>query len=65
PVAGKPLVAAANDAFISAMHVTALGSAAVALIGAAVVALFLPGRTPAPAPEAPAATPPARDRVSP
>src|SRR6478736_796830 len=42
--AGKPLVAAANDAFIGAMHVTALGSAAVALVGAAVVALFLPGR---------------------
>ncbi|MEW2066068.1 MFS transporter [Streptomyces sp. NPDC007346] len=47
PVAGKPLVAAANDAFISAMHVTALGSAAVALIGAVVVGLYLPGRTPA------------------
>lgn len=45
PVAGKPLVAAANDAFISAMHVTALGSAAVALIGALVVGLYLPGRT--------------------
>ncbi|MEE1792461.1 DHA2 family efflux MFS transporter permease subunit [Streptomyces sp. BE308] len=45
--AGKPLVAAANDAFISAMHVTALGSAAVALIGAVVVGLFLPGRLPA------------------
>ncbi|MEU2577257.1 MFS transporter [Streptomyces anulatus] len=47
PVAGKPLVAAANDAFVGAMHVTALGSAAVALIGAVVVGLFLPGRTPA------------------
>ncbi|MFE6981235.1 DHA2 family efflux MFS transporter permease subunit [Streptomyces griseus] len=47
PVAGKPLVAAANDAFIGAMHVTALGSAAVALIGAVVVGLFLPGRIPA------------------
>ncbi|MFE2973657.1 DHA2 family efflux MFS transporter permease subunit [Streptomyces sp. NPDC059258] len=47
PVTGKPLVAAANDAFIGAMHVTALGSAAVALIGAVVVCLFLPGRPPA------------------
>ncbi|MFJ7056564.1 MFS transporter [Streptomyces microflavus] len=56
PVAGKPLVAAANDAFISAMHVTALGSAAVALIGAVVVGLYLPGRTPAIAAE-PAARP--------
>ncbi|MFD9424597.1 MULTISPECIES: DHA2 family efflux MFS transporter permease subunit [unclassified Streptomyces] len=52
--AGKPLIAAANDAFISAMHVTALGSAAVALIGAAVVGLFLPGRLPARVDGAPA-----------
>ncbi|CAM5250384.1 MFS transporter OS=Streptomyces cyaneofuscatus OX=66883 GN=G3I52_06065 PE=4 SV=1 [Streptomyces cyaneofuscatus] len=44
PVAGKPLVAAAHDAFISAMHVTALGLVAVALIGALVVGLYLPGR---------------------
>ncbi|MER6720831.1 MFS transporter [Streptomyces halstedii] len=49
--AGEPLVAAANDAFIGAMHVTAAGSAAVALIGAVVVGLFLPGRTGAPAQE--------------
>ncbi|WP_411078740.1 MFS transporter [Streptomyces sp. cmx-18-6] len=47
PVAGKPLAAAAADAFISAMHVTALGSAAVALVGALVVGLYLPGREPA------------------
>ncbi|MFD8664377.1 MFS transporter [Streptomyces microflavus] len=62
PVAGKPLVAAANDAFISAMHVTALGSAAVALTGAVVVGLYLPGRTPA-APAEPAARP-AQEPVS-
>lgn len=63
PVAGKPLVAAAHDAFISAMHVTALGSAAVALIGALVVGLFLPGRTPAStgAPEA-AEAPPTKEQ---
>ncbi|MFE7569919.1 MFS transporter [Streptomyces sp. NPDC057539] len=42
--AGRPLISSAYDAFLDAMHVTALGSAAVALIGAAVVALFLPGR---------------------
>ncbi|MFI6695566.1 DHA2 family efflux MFS transporter permease subunit [Streptomyces sp. NPDC050433] len=48
--AGAPLIASAHDAFLSAMHVTALGSAGVALIGAAVVALFMPGRT---APEQP------------
>ncbi|ROQ71061.1 Antiseptic resistance protein [Streptomyces sp. ADI92-24] len=45
--AGAPLVAAAHDAFLDAMHVTAISSAVVALLGAIVVALFLPGRTPA------------------
>ncbi|ARF72230.1 MFS transporter [Kitasatospora albolonga] len=59
PVAGKPLVAAANDAFIGAMHVTALGSAAVALIGALVVGLYLPGRTRAAATEEPVQEDPA------
>ncbi|MFB6987645.1 MFS transporter [Streptomyces sp. NPDC056304] len=44
--AGAPLVAAANDAFLKAMHVTAIGSAGVALVGTLVVALFLPGKTP-------------------
>ncbi|WP_327269737.1 MFS transporter [Streptomyces sp. NBC_01218] len=43
--AGKPLAAAASDSFIVAMHVAALGSAAIALAGAVVVALFLPGRS--------------------
>ncbi|MFD7867537.1 MFS transporter [Streptomyces sp. NPDC059783] len=42
--AGTPLVAAANDAFMSAMHVTAFCSAGVAALGALVVALFLPGK---------------------
>ncbi|MBT2366404.1 MFS transporter [Streptomyces sp. ISL-10] len=42
--AGKALVGPANDAFLSAMHLTALGSAGVSLIGALMVALFLPGR---------------------
>ncbi|MFH8475037.1 MFS transporter [Streptomyces sp. NPDC018000] len=45
--AGAPLVAAANDAFLKAMHVTAACSAGVALVGVLVVALFLPGRAPA------------------
>ncbi|WP_335931913.1 MFS transporter [Streptomyces sp. PTD5-9] len=45
--AGAPLVRAAHDAFLDAMHVTAVCSAGVALVGALVVALFLPGRTPA------------------
>ncbi|MFI9765776.1 MFS transporter [Streptomyces sp. NPDC052415] len=45
PEAG-PLADRADDAFLHAMHVTALGGAAVAVVGAVVVALFLPGRTP-------------------
>ncbi|MFF9840792.1 MFS transporter [Streptomyces sp. NPDC013740] len=49
--AGRDLVVPAYDAFLHAMHVTAIGSAAVALIGAVVVAVFLPGRTPAAAQE--------------
>lgn len=55
--AGTPLVTAAHDAFMGAMHVTAIGSAGVALIGTIVVALFLPGRPrtgTAPAQDAPA-----------
>lgn len=43
--AGAPLIAAANDAFLKAMHVTAIGSATIALVGALVVAMFLPGKT--------------------
>ncbi|MEU2792110.1 MFS transporter [Streptomyces sp. NPDC007100] len=42
--AGKALADQANGAFIHAMHVTALGSAGVAVLGAVVVAAFLPGR---------------------
>jgi EmrB/QacA subfamily drug resistance transporter len=42
--AGRALVRPANDAFIHAMHITAMGSAAVALVGAVVVLVFLPGR---------------------
>ncbi|MFI5682426.1 MFS transporter [Streptomyces sp. NPDC051636] len=44
---GKPLVDPANDAFLHAMHVTALCGTGVALIGAVVVVLFLPGKPPA------------------
>jgi len=44
---GKALVDPANDAFLHAMHVTALCGTGVALIGAVVVALFLPGKPPA------------------
>ncbi|MFG3488380.1 MFS transporter [Streptomyces sp. NPDC047972] len=45
--AGRDLVAPAYGAFLDAMHVTALASALIGLVGAAVVAMFLPGRTPA------------------
>jgi DHA2 family integral membrane protein (MFS transporter) len=41
---GRALVAPANDAFLHAMHVTALCGTGIALVGALVVALFLPGR---------------------
>ncbi|MFD8304055.1 MFS transporter [Streptomyces sp. NPDC059690] len=44
---GKGLVGPANDAFLHAMHVTALCGTVVALFGALVVFLFLPGRPPA------------------
>ncbi|MFI6943101.1 MFS transporter [Streptomyces sp. NPDC050418] len=44
---GEALVLPAHDAFLHAMHITALCGAGVALVGAAVVALFLPGRPPA------------------
>jgi DHA2 family integral membrane protein (MFS transporter) len=43
---GEPLVTAAHDSFLHAMHITALCGAGVALIGVVVVALFLPGRAP-------------------
>ncbi|QDI71448.1 MFS transporter [Streptomyces calvus] len=45
---GEALVGPANDAFLHAMHVTALWGAGVAAVGAVVVAVFLPGRTPGP-----------------
>ncbi|KOG06788.1 MULTISPECIES: MFS transporter [Streptomyces] len=44
--AGRDLVAPAYDAFLDAMHVTAIASTVIALAGAAVVAAFLPGRKP-------------------
>lgn len=44
---GRSLVSPANDAFLHAMHMTALCGVGVALIGAVVTALFLPGKPPA------------------
>ncbi|MEV1084778.1 MFS transporter [Streptomyces sp. NPDC050211] len=45
---GQSLIAPAHDAFLHAMHLTALCGAGVAVIGAVVVGLFLPGRMTAP-----------------
>ncbi|MFI9200665.1 MFS transporter [Streptomyces sp. NPDC053048] len=47
--AGEGLAGPARDAFVHAMHVTVLGAAAVALLGALVAALFLPAGRPRPA----------------
>ncbi|MEU9983209.1 MFS transporter [Streptomyces sp. NPDC050856] len=44
--AGRALLPAAHDAFLGAMHVTAVAAAGVTLAGAVVVAAFLPGRRP-------------------
>ncbi|MFL4903710.1 MFS transporter [Streptomyces sp. MMS24-I2-30] len=44
---GRALAGAADDAFLHAMHITALCGTGVALLGALVVALFLPGKPPA------------------
>ncbi|MFG2947701.1 MFS transporter [Streptomyces adustus] len=41
---GQALVKPADDAFLHAMHVTALCGSVIALVGAVVVAVFLPGR---------------------
>ncbi|WP_030222092.1 MFS transporter [Streptomyces bikiniensis] len=64
--AGRDLVAPAHQAFLDAMHVTAIASAAIALVGAAVVAAFLPGRAPAdPVAQDPEAGAPARGATVP
>ncbi|ARP69950.1 MFS transporter [Streptomyces pluripotens] len=44
---GQALITPANNAFLHAMHVTALCGMGVALVGAVVTALFLPGKPPA------------------
>ncbi|WP_410538798.1 MFS transporter [Streptomyces sp. KL2] len=46
--AGRALAERADEAFVQAMHITVVASAAVALAGAVVVALFMPGRRGAP-----------------
>jgi Na+/melibiose symporter-like transporter len=56
--AGQALIGPADDAFLHAMHVTALASSGVALLGAVVVLLFLPAKPPA------AGAPRAEDRAA-
>jgi MFS transporter, DHA2 family, multidrug resistance protein len=42
--AGRPIAAAANQAFVHAMSVTAVVAAAIALLGALVALVYLPAR---------------------
>ena len=58
--AGRTLIESANVAFIDAMHVAAILSVAVGLIGALVVALWLPRRSAPQIPMAPAGAAPAQ-----
>jgi EmrB/QacA subfamily drug resistance transporter len=48
--AGQALIQHANDAFITAMHDAAIGSAVFAVLGAVVAFVWLPGKRPASAP---------------
>jgi EmrB/QacA subfamily drug resistance transporter len=58
--AGRELADPAKNAFIDAMHVTVIGSAAVALLGALVVAVWLPGK-----PAADGSGPPGQEAAKP
>jgi DHA2 family multidrug resistance protein-like MFS transporter len=58
--AGRALIASANDAFITAIHYASIGSTVVALLGALVALIWLPGKRPAAA--VPAAEGPAEPR---
>jgi hypothetical protein len=51
---GRAVVEAAHGSFVHAMHVTSLGSAFTALVGALVVLRWLPGRGAVPVGEVPA-----------
>src|SRR4051812_16832906 len=48
--AGAALIQHANDAFLTAMHDASIGSTVVALLGALVALIWLPGKRPANAP---------------
>jgi hypothetical protein len=47
---GPALIQNANDAFMSAVHYASIGSTIVAVLGALVAAIWLPGKRPASAP---------------
>jgi EmrB/QacA subfamily drug resistance transporter len=64
---GRPaLVAAADDAFVTAMHISAIVSAAIALVSVLVVLRWLPGRArvPRPAPGLPSGPPRQRTELA-
>ncbi len=48
--AGQGLLAAADQSFVHAMHLTSVISFIIAVLGAGVMAIWMPGRRPAPAP---------------
>jgi DHA2 family multidrug resistance protein-like MFS transporter len=47
---GPALIDSANDAFLTAMHYAAIGSAVVAVLGVVVAVIWMPGKRPATAP---------------
>jgi EmrB/QacA subfamily drug resistance transporter len=55
--AGRALAAAARNAFVAGMHPAVLAAAAVALLGALIVILFLPARAARVSPDVPQAAP--------
>jgi MFS transporter, DHA2 family, multidrug resistance protein len=52
--AGSGLLAAANQSFVHAMHLTTVISFFIAVLGAVVLAIWMPGRSPAMPPALPA-----------
>jgi DHA2 family multidrug resistance protein-like MFS transporter len=60
--AGEALIQHANDAFIAAMHASAIGSAIFAVLGAVVAFVWLPGKRPPVAPAPADAGEPAQGR---
>jgi EmrB/QacA subfamily drug resistance transporter len=60
-VAGRSLIGHVNDSFVHAMHYAAIGSAAVALVGLAVVVIWLPRHSAGPHPVTTEPTPDGRE----